>query len=91
MVKIAYNDTPTSVAIITGKLVKETNDCVVLLHNGVETVLPNSKIVKIQDYSYMDVIQCKNCGYWNWFLKGKIVKFCQKCESKLKGDINELE
>lgn len=81
VVKIAYNDTPTSVAIITGKLIKETSDSVTILHNGVENILPNSKIVKIQDYSFMDCIQCKNCGYWNWFEKGKKIKSCQKCGS----------
>jgi len=84
MVKIFYNDTPSSVAIITGKLLKETSDCIIIFHNGTETILPNSKIVKVQDYSFMDVIQCENCGYYNWFKKNRPIKFCQKCKGELK-------
>lgn len=84
--KLSYNDTPTSVAIITGKLLKETQEAVVLLHNGVDTVFPNSKVIKIADYSFMDCKQCPNCNYYNWFQKDNPTSTCQKCG----GDIDEV-
>jgi len=84
LVKVAYNDTPNSVAIITGKLIRETPESIVILHNGIETILPNIKIVKISDYSFMECIQCNNCGYYNWFHKKNPKKFCSKCKEELK-------
>ncbi|MHA1250804.1 MAG: hypothetical protein ACTSRP_12495 [Candidatus Helarchaeota archaeon] len=83
VVKIAYNDTPNSVAIITGKLLKEDANCICIDHNGIETIILNDKIVKISDYSFMTYIKCRNCGYYNWFPKDKPKEICHKCGGKL--------
>jgi len=83
VVKVTYNDTPTSVAILTGKLLKEDDKLIVVEHNGVPTIIFNEKIVKISDYSFMDYIRCSKCGYYNWFPKGSHIEKCNKCGATL--------
>lgn len=93
LIKVVYNETmnpDSKPSIRTGnfKEIKEIGPIrfIVLDCEKVETLIPEQRIVRIENMSGMIMIYCSACRFYNWFdpEEEKAPTHCKRCKEKLK-------